>query len=521
MMRWFAALVAVLFVAGTAAAAPMGTGTLRVEAQGTPQDFMACFLVTLADQTYNVFGHDVNLGTDVGAFTVGSSDQNLDTVTSYPDGSVFSFQSTHAVVCVDPPDCTTESFVTSSVSNVSGSLPAILGSDVSYSFDGLIDNAYTLGSTTIPGCTLTGTVAVFLGTVNFNAFQTQSTSVGSNQTVGFPATTFVNPLDNQPVSVDVGVTFSQVTGAGTTTVTATSNAAGEIPANFAGAVNGYKAAFLDVSTTAAVQPPIVVCSTYTDADDDDFIDGTTPPISESALSLLHGEGDPKVFVDRTVSRDPITNVICAQVDSLSPFVLAVDLSAVPTSTPTPTPTDTPTPTPGSTCPPVPLGGCTTAGKSLLLIKDKSPAGASANDKVIWKWLKGTVPTQSAFGDPMASAQYKFCIYTGVAQNLTLKAEVPPVVNWQTLGDKGYELKDTTATAAGVEKILLKSGSSGKGKALVKGRGDQLDLTPNTLPLPGGGDVIVQLGNSDNSNCWQAAFTNAVVNKDTEYKAKTP
>jgi hypothetical protein len=506
MVHRFAALIAVLFLGGTATAVPIGTGTLRVEAQGTPQVFTACSLMTFANQTYSVFGHDVNLGTDVGAFT-GLSDQNLDNFKSYPDDTVFVFQSTHAVVCVDP-GCATESYVTSSVSNVSGSLPTSLGSDVSYSLDGVIDTNYTSGSSTIPACTLSGQVAIFIGTVNVNAFQTQPTSVGSNQMVSFPATTFINPLDNQNVSVDVGVTFSQVTSGGTTTVTATSNAAGALPANFAGAVNGYQAAFLDVSTTAVVQPPITVCSTYTDADNDGFIDGTSPPIPESALSFLHGEGDPKVFVDRTVSRDPINNVICAQVDSLSPFVLAVNVA------PTPTPTDTPTPTPTPMCALTPLSGChpPAPGKCLLLLKNASD---DTKDKLIWKWRNsGPGVIQSDFGDPTSTTSYVLCLYAGTA---TASVAIPAGADWRRGGTTGYVFHDSTGSPDGVQTVTLKGGSGDRPKAFVKGKGTKLpDVLVPPLSLP----VIVQFVNTENG-CFSVFFdTDGVFkNNSEEFKGK--
>ena len=173
------------------------------------------------------------------------------------------------------------------------------------------------------------------------------------------------------------------------------------------------------------------------------------------------------------------------------------------------------------CAPTPLGSCATPGKSALLIKDKSPGGASAKDKLIWKWLNGPPPAQADFGDPTVTAHYKFCIYSGTAQTLAMEAVVPQATNWQQLSDKGYKYKDKTGSAAGITQILLKGGSSAK--ILVKGKDGNLDLTASTLPLNSSADVIVQLSNTDNSNCWQGEFPTTSVKKNTagEFKAKTP
>jgi len=105
----------------------------------------------------------------------------------------------------------------------------------------------------------------------------------------------------------------------------------------------------------------------------------------------------------------------------------------------------------------------------LVIKDKCGDGASAGDKLIWKWLKGPATTQADFGDPTAPAEYAFCIYTGSAQTLTMEASVPPVTNWKVLDTKGYKYKDSAAGTDGIFQILLKGAAAGGAKTLVKGR----------------------------------------------------
>ncbi len=179
------------------------------------------------------------------------------------------------------------------------------------------------------------------------------------------------------------------------------------------------------------------------------------------------------------------------------------------------------------CPVTPRSGCATPGKSLLLIKDRDGDGATAKDKLIWKFLKGPAEMQSDFGDPLTTADYTLCIYAGASPSLALQARAPAggtcgaAPCWKAVVDKGYQRSDIAAAQNGLAKIILKGGSASK--VIIKGKGSALDLDAGTLPLDAGGDVIVQLGNDDNSNCWESSFPSASIgtNTDSGFKAKTP
>jgi hypothetical protein len=179
------------------------------------------------------------------------------------------------------------------------------------------------------------------------------------------------------------------------------------------------------------------------------------------------------------------------------------------------------------CPVEPLSGCATPGKALLLIKDRDADGAGAKDKLTWKWLKGPAAEQSAFGDPTTAASYWMCLYTGTAQALAVEALMPAngtcgaAPCWQAIGDKGYRRSDPGYTL-GIGKVILKGGAASS-KIIVKGQDGNLDLGPATLPLDASADVLVQLSNSQNANCWQSAFPPGAVdrNEETVFKARAP
>ena len=132
------------------------------------------------------------------------------------------------------------------------------------------------------------------------------------QTAAFTQSVIQTPA-GQNVSVmlnGVTVIFASVTGAGTTTITPISppNGAGQLPNSYL--LTGNSKAF-DISTTAVVQPPLTVCFNVQSVTDETIF---------SQLRILHHENGR--LVERTASYDFTTKMVCASVNSLSPFVLA-------------------------------------------------------------------------------------------------------------------------------------------------------------------------------------------------------
>ena len=110
----------------------------------------------------------------------------------------------------------------------------------------------------------------------------------------------------------VGVTFSEVTNPGTTTVTSGIVGGGSGPPPPANFRLGSPPTYYDIQTTAGVTPPITVCITW--------IEGTYN--NEAQLKLLHFDGG--AWHDVTLPGYPDTqnNLICGEVSSLSPFLVA-------------------------------------------------------------------------------------------------------------------------------------------------------------------------------------------------------
>jgi hypothetical protein len=213
-------------------------------------------------------------------------------------------------------------------------------------------------------------------------------------------------------------------------------------------------------------------------------------------------------------------------------------TSTPTLTPTPTrtptftntPTNTPTPTPDINCGTMPLVGCrqsTQSDKSLLLIKqsDSSPE----KDRLTSKMIKLEATDLAAFGNPLTpdGTTYTFCIYdeAGGIPTMAREAIVPPgglcdgKQCWKAVGTNGFRYTDKSAAADGINKIILKPGSAGKTKIIIKGKGAGLDAPP--VPLAQNQTVIAQLKNNLlDGECWETRFSGpAGKNDDALFKDK--
>jgi hypothetical protein len=163
----------------------------------------------------------------------------------------------------------------------------------------------------------------------------------------------------------------------------------------------------------------------------------------------------------------------------------------------------------------PATGCLTAAKSVVVIK--KDAEDDTQDKLDWKWLKGTETSLQELGAPTGATSYTLCLYAGRA---SATVALPAGSNWQTAGSKGFKYKDKSGTPNGAQKALLKSGAAGKAKALVKGKGANL---PDSLVPPLSLPATVQLVNDTNSICFEAVYSAADVIKNDagQFKAKAP
>ena len=285
-----------------------------------------------------------------------------------------------------------------------------------------------------------------------------------------------------------------------------------------------------------------VCVPYPDADDDGLVDGTTPPIAETSLRMLHEEQD--VFVDRTISLDEVTNTICAGVSSFSQFVLGrVDGAAATCGNSTSSWANNATTAMrcrGLLRRPVSvrdgrqqllgresLHGRPVrrrgrmhrrAGQRLPDCVEVAPAAEELRRRQGQAALEVGRWTGSDADDARRSHQQRElravplcrCRHTAHRQRV-----LPAGADWVALSDKGYKFKG--ASPNGLSLALLKGGSAGKSKALAKGRG--ATLPDPTLPLVF--PVTVQLRKSGSPLCLESTFasTDEVKNEGGQFEGE--
>ncbi len=330
---------------------------------------------------------------------------------------------------------------------------------------------------------------------------------GINVPVGAGGTVSTDP-ENDGVSPGDPVETS-ITSPNAGTVVITESAAPQTPPS------GFTALDFEVSIdapAATVSAPLVLVFTFDDsilpagvaaADVDVFRDGTPVPDCTGAPSAIP---DPCVSARVAIAGGVRVTVLTSNV---------VTLSAARAVSPRSTPIAWTFAAPP--CLSAPRPQCRAAQKSLLIVKNSDD---DTKDKLIWKWLKGASTSLQDLEDPTASASYAFCLYAGTTAAVLLNDAVVPAdaLKWAPSGSTGFKYKDAAGANDGITGIKVKSGAAGKAKALVKGKGGDLDdPVLGNLTLP----VTAQLINQQSNVCFEGVFDlpDVIKNEATQFKAK--
>lgn len=170
------------------------------------------------------------------------------------------------------------------------------------------------------------------------------------------------------------------------------------------------------------------------------------------------------------------------------------------------------PPPLPACPAAP-NACDAPAKALLLLKDKTPAGASKGDRLVFRYVRGPAAAQDRFGDPTQGTDVRLCLYAGAPASLVAEALVPGGGScggkpcWKAIGSRGYAFKDAAATHDGILRIVLR-GHPTKARTKLVFRGKDAPL-----PLDAAGPVSVRVLNSTNGFCWGADFAPADIRRN--------
>lgn len=139
------------------------------------------------------------------------------------------------------------------------------------------------------------------------------------------------------------------------------------------------------------------------------------------------------------------------------------------------------------------------------------------DRLTWSWTSGYPVAQLDFGNPSQVTDLTLCVFDQTGLKLSATAPAAGTCHgkncWSTAGGN-VKYSDRDLTPDGLLKIQAKPGDPGKAKITVKGKGENLGLSPLGLS----GTVTVRLKRSGGPACWQAKFPTATRNEPGMYKA---
>jgi len=159
------------------------------------------------------------------------------------------------------------------------------------------------------------------------------------------------------------------------------------------------------------------------------------------------------------------------------------------------------------CSAAPKAQCRSSEKSSFALRHFTNA---KKNTMTWSWTKGAATTQAEFGDPIGTAGYALCIYTGSGSSLIGQATIPAsATRWKRTAT-GYRYSDRAATADGITTATLRGSQLEKSMATVKGKGAGLP----GLTLPVTAPITVQLVNGSNGLCWGTTYTAEQLHKNT-------
>lgn len=148
--------------------------------------------------------------------------------------------------------------------------------------------------------------------------------------------------------------------------------------------------------------------------------------------------------------------------------------------------------------------------------------AGRPQKLIWSWGGGSATSAADFGDPTATTDYALCVFDYAAgtpqrvfaQTLAGSSTCGSRACWKA-SSSGFSYRDTQGSAGPLTSASLRSGSDGKARITLKGKGDLLALPP--LPLAQQPRVVLQLSNG--AMCWESSFSTSVSSDSTRFRAR--
>jgi cysteine-rich repeat protein len=160
---------------------------------------------------------------------------------------------------------------------------------------------------------------------------------------------------------------------------------------------------------------------------------------------------------------------------------------------------------------------TVPGRSRLFVKD---AEDDRSDRLVWRWTRGEETNLADFGDPSSSTSYAFCVYdsSGGSPSVLLETRAPAGGScggkpcWQTIPAGGFRYADRAGTPDGLARLLLRTGSNGAARIVLRGKG--AFLPEPRLPPAQDPEVVVQVHNTEGVS-WEARYSTPALQSEAD------
>ena len=129
---------------------------------------------------------------------------------------------------------------------------------------------------------------------------------------------------------------------------------------------------------------------------------------------------------------------------------------------------------------------------------------------------------SDFESPMTTTDYDLCIYDASGFAMMSQALGGAMCGtrpcWRALGPVGFKYKNKQGAPANLASLLLRAG--GPQQARIQANPPQRGAGAYVPSLPLDMPVRAQLQQDSSATCWEATYSNALVNSDKAFKAKS-
>ena len=294
------------------------------------------------------------------------------------------------------------------------------------------------------------------------------------------------------------------------------------------------AAMASTSTTTSSTSTTTTSSTSstssTSTSDTSTTASSTSTSDTSSTTSSTSTSDTSSTTSSTSTTSIITTITTTTTTSITTTSTTTSTST--TGTTDPAISTTTTTPPISVCPPAPEARCAeTFAKGLLVVVEKK----RGKERMMAKLGKGPALAGADWGNPLTGGgtAYTVCVYNGVRALVAVYevdragARCGARACWKSIGPeppaaghKGYAYGDESASADGIQAVLLKGGVDGRSKVVVKGRNTASALpTGVAAALATSSSATIQVRGSDTPRCASLVLPTVVKHDGRTFKAK--